>query len=955
METSDWKVAERLLDELWDLPAAEREPRLEGLARDHPALADALRRALDDTTAGDRVEEHLPALLTDGGEATAPIPERIGIYRVRALLGEGGMGTVYRAERDDGSFEQTVALKLLHRRELSSATRARFLQERQLLARLAHPRIARLLDGGLTPEGEPYFAMEFVDGEPIDRHCDAVRATLDERLRLFDQVLEAVHFAHQNLVLHRDLKPGNILVTPAGDVKLLDFGIAKLLDDAPGAGLTQAGDRWMTPDFASPEQVAGEPVSTGSDVYSLGVLLHRLLTGLHPLDGLRGEERRGALLEGRIPRASTQVARLQPRAARDAARERRTSPRALVTALRGDLDAILARATRREPEERYGSVEPLRADLRRYRTGYPVEASRGSWSYTARKFWRRHRVAVTAAGLVAASLAVGLGVAVRQARVARRAEARAAAINRFLTDELIGSANPEVAQGRELTVADVLSAAERNLSTLREQPEIVGSVRRTLAHVRLRLGDHEAAKAQLAAAEHDLSVRGEAGAELAAVRRIGAELALAEGDLDTAGRRAAEAVDLAERTLGPDALETLEAKMLLGQVQSARWESIAAEATLRDVVVRLERAHPEARRLRWAAKRRLAEALTRQTRRTESIELLREVLALQEETLGPAHPDVGRTSWELAGPLGRLRYYDEAESAARRALSILETAFGAAHPETQRARYELGKVFVQARREDEAIPILEEVIALGERSPGAPDLAVVDATNALGVIHSRRDEPEESVRLYRRALADAERLLGPGHETPSMVRRNPRNRLEETGRHAEAVELATIRRIALDTAEDPFADPMVLANNAWFLPGAPSYRRPRSSTVAPLLLAERAVWSGPASVVLPPDQPPGRIGSGGSPRGDRRLPTGAGPARRPPPLGGRGPPGGDAPRGGRSGRSRALPPRAPETPPGGARRRRRSRRPHRGPLAGVPARRSGPTRLRRSWRRRSSC
>ncbi|MCB1008898.1 MAG: serine/threonine protein kinase, partial [Acidobacteria bacterium] len=523
MSAVDWAELDRLLDELLDLPEPDRVPRLEKLFSARPQLAVALRRALDDAAAGARVEERFPSLLefdaSADGDATTP-SERVGVYRIRELLGEGGMGTVYLAERADGSFEQTVALKVLRRREVSPGMRARFLQERQLLARLSHPRIARLLDGGVTSQGGPFFAMEYVEGEPIDRHCDARRATIEERLRLFDQVLDAVQFAHRNLVLHRDLKPNNILVTAEGDVKLLDFGVAKLLESTPDTALTQAGDRWLTPDYASPEQLAGEPVSTGSDVYSLGVLLHELLTGSHPFGDLEGAPRRAAMLEGRVPRTGARLRQLAPETAREAALRRRTSPRALAATLRGDLDAILARATRKEPEERYRSVEAFRSDLDRYRTGHPVDAARGNWLYATRKFWRRHRVAVGGTVLVVGSLAVGVGVAVHQARVARGAEARAGAINRFLTDELLGSASPEVAQGRELTVTEVVSAAERNLPALRERPEVEGSIRSTLAHVRLRLGDSAAARAQIEAAERAFEAVGERGAELAALRRI---------------------------------------------------------------------------------------------------------------------------------------------------------------------------------------------------------------------------------------------------------------------------------------------------------------------------------------------------------------------------------------------------------------------------------------------------
>jgi Tol biopolymer transport system component len=313
------------------------------------------------------------------------IGTRLGPYRVEAIAGHGGMGAVYRASRDDAEFRQLVAIKLVRVAAESPETLRRFRQERQILARLSHPNIARLLDGGSTPQGVPYLVMEFIEGEPIAAWCDRQSLSVEERLRLFLRVCEGVEFAHRDLVVHRDLKPANILVTKDGTPKLLDFGIAKMLD--PGAeneAATLTGLPVMTPDYASPEQVRGEPVSTAADVYSLGLILYELLTGkmAQPISGLTPDA------------IASVVCRTEP-----------TPPARLKPQLAGDLDYIIRMAIRKEPERRYASAGLLARDIQRHLEGHPVTARPDTLGYRSAKFLRRNRISVLAGVLIAASLA----------------------------------------------------------------------------------------------------------------------------------------------------------------------------------------------------------------------------------------------------------------------------------------------------------------------------------------------------------------------------------------------------------------------------------------------------------------------------------------------------------------------------------------------------------------------
>jgi len=365
------------------------------------------------------------------------VGKRIGPYAVEAEIGHGGMGEVFAASRADGQYEKKVAIKLVRGGFDTGFILERFRNERQILAGLDHPNIARLLDGGTTEDGVPYLVMELVEGVPIDVYCNGRRLSITDRLKLFLQVCSAVQYAHQRLVIHRDIKPGNILVTQEGMPKLLDFGIAKILDPSGNTGATVLHP--MTPEYASPEQVSGDAITTATDVYSLGVVLYQLLTGRSPyrvnaatpaklVHVITNEEpqRPSASVERkeRIPEKES-TGELTPEAVSST---REMSPIRLQRRLRGDLDFILLKALRKEPDKRYSSVEQFAEDLRRHLDGVPIAARKGTWSYRAGKFVRRHRGGVAAAAIVLVTLIAGVIVTVREARIAeanrRRAEAR---------------------------------------------------------------------------------------------------------------------------------------------------------------------------------------------------------------------------------------------------------------------------------------------------------------------------------------------------------------------------------------------------------------------------------------------------------------------------------------------------------------------------------------------------
>jgi serine/threonine protein kinase len=413
--------------------------------------------------------------------------KQVGAYQLVACIGRGGMGAVYRARRVDAEYEHEVAIKLVRAGFGTDLVLQRLRAERQILANLGHPNIARLLDGGATSSGEPFLVLELVDGEPIDQYCDKRNLSIDERLNLFREVCTAVSYAHRHLVVHRDLKPANILVTPEGSIKLLDFGIAKLLQAMPEAGAqveaTQTSLRAMTPAFSSPEQILGLPVTTASDVYSLGVVLYHLLAGCSPYRSSVGSTHEAIreVCETQPLRPSLAAAQGAQKGVTRAQPDR-------------DLDDITLRALRKEPDKRYSSVEQFSEDVRRYLDGLPVIARGDRLSYRAGKFWRRHRLGVTVTGLVAAVLAGGLLITLREARIAEQQSALAAqhfASVRQLANTFIFQVHDSIKDLPGATAArDLLvSTALKYLDTLASQAKSDRGLQKELAQSYARLGD----------------------------------------------------------------------------------------------------------------------------------------------------------------------------------------------------------------------------------------------------------------------------------------------------------------------------------------------------------------------------------------------------------------------------------------------------------------------------------
>ena len=480
MDAGHWRALSPLLDRALELAGAERASWLDALRRDAPASASEVDAMLCEADALERSAylEQVPDVFT-GSHAGSSASESesadlagrtFGPYTLEGPLGRGGMGAVWLARRSDGRYEGKVAIKLLNAALIGNAAERRFRREGEVLARLAHPHIARLLDAGVGPGEQPYLVLEIVEGERIDVYCDARRLAVEARLRLFLDVMAAVEHAHANLVVHRDIKPENIFVARDGNVKLLDFGIAKLLEDDIEAGaatqLTREGGRLLTPEYAAPEQLTGRPVTTATDVYALGVLLYTLLAGRHPLGGTRQAPAQliRAVL-GSPPTRLSALGRTDPSVdvATIAARRGLTLER-LRQRLRGDLDSIVAKALEKDPRDRYTSVAAFAEDIRRHLSEQPVRARADSFRYRAIKFVRRNRMPVLLSTLAVVATLAGLAGTIMQAQratvqrdFALHELSRAAALDDFNSFLLYGIAP----SGKAFTSGELMSRAER--------------------------------------------------------------------------------------------------------------------------------------------------------------------------------------------------------------------------------------------------------------------------------------------------------------------------------------------------------------------------------------------------------------------------------------------------------------------------------------------------------------
>ena len=751
----DWKRVETCFGDALEQPVTERVRFLEEACADDEAVRDEVLRLLGHfDNAGDFLE--MPLLLVAAAEEVleehlngprSELGEMVGPYRLREVIGEGGMGAVFLASREDDAFEQDVAIKRISRGLADGEAVERFRNERQILARLDHPNIGRLYDGGTSEDGRPYLVMEYVHGRRIDDYCDAEGLGLEDRLRLFLKVCAAVGYAHRSLLIHRDLKPSNILVTEDGVPKLLDFGIAKSLEQ--DTARTLPGQLPMTPAYASPEQIRGDPgITTASDVYGLGVVLYELVTGSTPylLEDGRAYTLQQAILQ-QEPRPPSQVANAPEMQQR----------------LRGDVDAILLKALRKEPELRYESVEAFVGDLERFLEDLPVEARGDALSYRVRKFVRRHRMGIAAVLVAALVLAGFIAALIRQTRLATeerdnaRAQTEIAEQRKVVAERLKQRAertatafkeafkvsDPEIARGADITAREILDGAAGKLrKNLKDEPEILAELLTTMGEVYVSLGEFEEAEGVLMEA-HGL--------------RQGTEM---------------------------EGLSHYQ----LGELEWHRREYVAAEGHYRQALSFLEEGTVEHAR----ALRGLGLALVRQGRGTEAEKHLEEALQRLRERFDSTDTEVARCIFGLGWAARDRGDYDRAEELFRQVVEVRRQQ--PAGPALGRALAELGLVRFRQGAFKEARALLEEALLLVALAGETTYLAEV--LGKLSVVLISLGEDLEAEVLIRRILE----LAPEGHPARGKTLHNLALIHHRRGEYTRAIDalqeaLAANRRV----------------------------------------------------------------------------------------------------------------------------------------------------------------
>jgi eukaryotic-like serine/threonine-protein kinase len=747
VKSKRWSLIEQLFNEASELEPGERLSFLEQACHgDHALREEVLSLLRSHDEANDQAEEAVYRKVID---ALAASPESdpvgrpltgkvVGSYRLGALIDSGGMGAIYEAERADEEFKKRVAVKLIKGGVLTEGSLKRFMRERQVLADLEHPNIARLIDGGTTLDGQPYLVMEKIDGKPIDRWCDEKRLPLRERLALFGQVCSAVLLAHRNLTVHRDIKPANILVTEDGTAKLLDFGIAKILE--PDTKQTATQERLLTPGFASPEQLTGQPITTSSDIYSLGVLLYHLLTGHTPfwMDDKPAHENVRMVCEDEPTRPSDAVCRISD--GEDSSRNRknainrRSRPEKLKKLLAGDLDNIILMAMRKEPDRRYQSVEQLSADLKRHLDGLPVLAHKDTFRYRTVKFIKRNRTGVVAAALVFLALSVGLASAgfglatasgaLSRERLAHSQEKKAkkkasreaerarteAAIHRHVSDFLIEtfqSTDPARTRGASVTAKEILENGARIIMTSLEKDPLIR------AHVMKIIGTSLVALSQYSDAEPLLE---------------GAVEGFLEHECDSEA-----------------AVKTLINLAVLRRLQSRYKEALSL---LEEALNKNRSLNGDHHELTYSCIDQIGLVQTKLGRFKEALGLLEGSLDGRTRLSGADCEESWITLSHLANLYRELGWYAKAEPLFKKVLESHTSSLGTDHPHTLLSMDRLASLYHKMGRYSEAETLYLELLETRNRVLGPNHQSALNVLNSLSSLFSTLGRYEEADALF---------------------------------------------------------------------------------------------------------------------------------------------------------------------------------------------------------------
>ena len=798
-----WKKIKQIFSEALELEGEERHCFLADACGENEELrseVESLIRAHESTGALDRSLNTIRLTAVHSAKQERVKGKRVGNYRIAREVGHGGMGAVYLAERDDGQFEQQAALKLLHSPFASDEELKRFRSERQILATLNHENIARLLDGGITEDGQPYYVMEYVDGLPLDAYCDKHKLNIEERLRLFQDVVSAVQYAHRKLVVHRDLKPPNILVTKEGRVKLLDFGIAKFLD---GKGpfqtdlqLTQPGLLPITPSYASPEQIRGDSITTASDIYQLGLVLYELLCGLRPYDvSGKSPGQLENIICGKQP--SVPARRLTELKAPDdihkICEQRSTGLKKLQKNLSGDLEAIIMKTLRKEPDRRYESAEQLLDDIGRYLEGEPVKAHPDSKLYRVKKFLARNAVVSTAATLIVLLLAGYLVTITWHSHQTQKALERAeseAEKSAQVVDFMIGmfeAGDPRAHPGDEITVGKLIERGLEEANRLDNQPELQANMFNVIGKVYTSLGRYDDAAEILGKAVDIQKQYSESNAAETARYLNDYGYALSRMDMyDEALTYHAEALDIMKALYGEKHPEVANAMLRKGYWMPVAGTERAYELRRKALGIRRD-IYGENHLLTAEAYMQMGKVQRSRAEPREAIEFFERALEIRKDQLGTDHPDVAE-SMIFLGDVYRLYDIDthKAETLYRQALQIQENTLSLRHSSRLHGLSSLAGLLSEKGDHSEAIELYRENLEIRWDIFGETHPSIAEGKGQLAAGYSRMGDFENAESYYRKSLDMWVDLMGPGHNTVRGALTGLGNLMTEMDRYDEA-------------------------------------------------------------------------------------------------------------------------------------------------------------------------
>lgn len=765
MEHTNWDKIETIIDEALKLPASRRETYIEQECGDNPVLKSEVTLMLESIfqsegwleNPGDYKEIFVEDISNDLDQLTSQrelIGVEVGSYSVKEKLGEGGMGAVYLAERSDGAFEHRVALKVIRRGSATQSNIQRFEQERNILASLSHPGIARLFDGGITEDGFPYLIMEYIDGRPIDEYCKEERLSLNERIDLFKNVLKAVRHAHENLIVHRDLKPANILVTKKRQVKILDFGISKILEPNPSAPLTQNRARLLTPRYAAPEQVRQQPVTTSTDLYALGVIFYRLLAEVHPFDF------------SNISQYETEQKILNEEPEAPSSKVQSSSP-VLAHKLRGDLDAIALKAIRKETNQRYRVANEFLDDLQRYQQNLPVSACRDSAKYRSRKFLKRHKSAIgIAAGIVIMiiSFATFYTWQITQERNQARIEAeKAKEISSFLT-EIFQTRNPMYEPGGTPSAVTLLEGGENRIQELEQQPAVQAQLLNVIGRAYQSLGQFQKAESLLV---KSLEIRKEiyppTHPELGTGFSSLASLFGKTGNFSKAGSLHSKALNIRRASLGNSHLLTAESLNNLGVVNTNVGKYETADSTFQEAltIYRRTTGNNEEKIARVLSNRGSIYRELGNYGKAET--LFREALEIWKDTHGDIHPSTAEGYNDLALVHNHMGNIKTADSLYQKALAIKKELYPASHPSISHTLDNIGVMYGKEGDLEKAENYLLKALEMRRKilADDAPKLAA--SFNNVGRLYKEMGNYKQAEHYLNKALEIDKKIYGPDH------------------------------------------------------------------------------------------------------------------------------------------------------------------------------------------------